>query len=175
MTNTATPPNSGIYSTTESQLTHFFTIAEHVLLRYGLVVILLWIGGMKFTSYEAHGIMGLEANSPFFRPLLAAFGVQGLSNIIGVAEITTGLLLIADRFSPRAGLVGSAIAIVTFLSTLSFLFTTPGWEPSLGGFPALSAGVGQFLLKDIVLLGAAVYTARQSLASMAAIKDNHMR
>lgn len=84
-------------------------------------------------------------------------------------------MLIAGRFSARAGLVGSAIAIVTFLTTLSFLFTTPGWEPSLGGFPALSAGVGQFLLKDIVLLGASVYTARQSRASIAAIKDNQMK
>ena len=41
-----------------------------------------------------------------------------------------------------------------FLTTLSFLFSLPGWEQSLGGFPALS-GNGGFLLKDIVLLGAA--------------------
>jgi Protein of unknown function, DUF417 len=38
-----------------------------------------------------------------------------------------------------------------FLTTFSFLFTTPGWEPSLGGFPAVSAMPGQFVLKDIVL------------------------
>ena len=24
--------------------------------RYGLVIVLLWIGGMKFTAYEAEGI-----------------------------------------------------------------------------------------------------------------------
>jgi reactive chlorine resistance protein C len=40
-----------------------------------------------------------------------------------------------------------------FLTTLSFLFSTPGWEPSLGGFPALSGSVVQFLIKDVVLLG----------------------
>jgi uncharacterized membrane protein YkgB len=45
-----------------------------------------------------------------------------------------------------------------FLTTLSFLFTTPGWEPTLG-FPAISALPGQFVLKDIVLLGAAIFTA----------------
>jgi uncharacterized membrane protein YkgB len=50
-----------------------------------------------------------------------------------------------------------------FLSTLSFLLTTPGWEPSLGGFPALSALPGQFLLKDVVLLGAALVTAGEAL------------
>lgn len=175
MTNTAPTPNPGMHSSTENQLTHIFAISERILLRYGLALLLLWFGGMKFTSYEAHGIMGLEANSPLFRPLLAALGVQGLANVIGVTEIATALLLIAGRFSPRIGLVGSAIAIVMFLTTLSFMITTPGWEPSLGGFPALSSGIGQFLVKDIVLLGASVYTTRQSLASIAAVKDNQMK
>ena len=142
------------------------TLAEHILLRFGLALVLVWIGGMKFTSYEAHGIMGLEANSPLLHPLLTALGVQGLANLIGVTEITTAILLVAGKFYPRIGIVGSVIAIVMFLTTLSFLITTPGWEPSLGGFPALSGAVGQFLIKDIVLLGAAVYTARESLRSM---------
>jgi len=52
---------------------------------------------------------------------------------------------------------GSAAAVIMFLTTLSFLFSTPGWEPSLGGFPSLSALPGQFLLKDWVLLGAALW------------------
>lgn len=138
-------------------------VAEKYLLRFGLVLILFWIGGMKFTSYEAEGIRPLEANSPLFGWLLAILGTQGISNLLGVAEIMTGLLLLAHFVSPRAGLVGSILAGSTFLTTLTFLFTTPGWEPSLGGFPAISAMPGQFLLKDIVLLGAAVHTARQSL------------
>ena len=50
-----------------------------------------------------------------------------------------------------------------FLTTLSFLFSTPGWEPSLGGFPALSVVPGQFLLKDVVLLGAAVWSLGAAL------------
>jgi uncharacterized membrane protein YkgB len=33
-----------------------------------------------------------------------------------------------------------------------------GWEPSLGGFPAPSGAVGQFLIKDVVLLGAAIWS-----------------
>jgi hypothetical protein len=52
---------------------------------------------------------------------------------------------------------------------LTFLFTTPGWESTLGGFPALSAPVGQFLLKDIVLLGAAVFTAGEAFAAVSAL------
>ncbi len=120
------------------------TVAEYILLRYGLALVLIWIGGMKFTSYEAHGIMGLEANSPFMRPLLAGLGVQGLADLLGVTEITTAILLITGRFFPRVGLVGSSIAILMFLTTLSFLITTPGWEPNLSGFPALAGAVGQF-------------------------------
>ena len=146
-------------------------VAEQFLLRYGLALVLIWIGGMKFTSYEAHGIMGLEANSPVIRPLLAVLGVQGLADLPGVTEITTAILLIVGRFFPRVGLVGSSIAILMFLTTLSFLVTTPGWEPSLGGFPALSGAVGQFLIKDIVLLGAAVYTAQESLMYMPRYAD----
>jgi reactive chlorine resistance protein C len=142
------------------------TKAEHILLRYGLALILVWIGGMKFTSYEANGIRGLEANSPFLNPFLNLLGTQGLANIIGIVEITAALLLIVGPLWPRAGIVGSVIAVFTFLTTLTFLFTTPGWEPALGGFPALSGSVGQFLIKDIVLLGAPVYTARESLAAL---------
>jgi uncharacterized membrane protein YkgB len=50
-----------------------------------------------------------------------------------------------------------------FLATLTFLISTPGWEPSLGGLPVLSGPVGQFLIKDVVLLGAALYTAGDAL------------
>src|SRR5215217_3447643 len=55
------------------------------------------------------------------------------------------------------------LAVFTFLTTLTFLFSLPGWEKSLGGFPALS-GSGGFLLKDVVLLGAALFTLGDSLA-----------
>ena len=67
-------------------------------------------------------------------------------------------------WSARVAALGSAMAVVMFLTTLSFLFSTPGWEPSLGGFPALSAVPGQFLLKDVVLLGAAVWSLGEALS-----------
>jgi reactive chlorine resistance protein C len=38
-------------------------IGTHIT-RYGLAIVLLWIGGMKFTAYEAEGIKPLVANSP---------------------------------------------------------------------------------------------------------------
>lgn len=129
------------------------------LVRYGLVIVLGWIGAMKFTSYEAGGIKGLVENSPLINFGYHLFSVQGFSNLIGVAEILIGLLIAARPWSPKASVVGSAMALVMFATTLSFLLSTPGvWEPSLGGFPALSALPGQFLLKDLVLFGAAFWS-----------------
>ena len=62
--------------------------------------------------------------------------------------------------------VTAILAIGLFATTLSFLFTTPGWEPTLG-FPALSAMPGQFLLKDIVFLGASIWSLGESLKAAA--------
>jgi len=137
-----------------------------MLLRYGLALIFLWIGGMKFTAYEAQGIRPLAENSPLMSWLLAVLGTQAFSNLLGLVEIATGVLLALRPVSALAAAIGGGMAIATFLTTLSFLFTTPGWERSLGGFPALSALPGQFLLKDVVLLGAAVWSLRDALAAL---------
>jgi len=80
--------------------------------------------------------------------------VQAFSNLLGTVEIAVAVMIAMRPLSARVAAVGSAMAVIMFLTTLSFLFSTPGWEPSLGGFPALSVVPGQFLLKDVVLLGA---------------------
>ena len=134
------------------------------LLRYGLVLILGWIGAMKFTAYEAEGIQALVATSPLMSWMYKVFSLQATSNIIGVAEITAAVLIAIRPLSPRLSAIGSVLAVCTFLATLTFLFSLPGWEKSLGGFPALS-GSGGFLLKDFVLLGAAFWTLGHSLTA----------
>ena len=54
-------------------------------------------------------------------------------------------------------------AIGLFVTTLSFLITTPGViEPSAGIAGALSS-TGQFLIKDAALLGVAVWTLTDAL------------
>lgn len=68
---------------------------------------------------------------------------------------------------PKAALLGALGALATFAVTVSFLFTAPVTEPSLGGFPALSVVPGQFLLKDIVLLAAAGLLAGDTLRRLA--------
>jgi uncharacterized membrane protein YkgB len=139
-------------------------IGTHVT-RYGLVVVLLWIGGMKFTAYEAEGIRPLVSNSPLMGWVYGFMSVTAFSALLGVVEIAIGLLIALRPVWPVVSAVGSGLAAGMFLTTLTFLFTTPGWEPSLGGFPALSAMPGQFVLKDLVLLGAALWTAGEALAA----------
>ena len=131
----------------------------HELARYGLVVVVGWIGLMKFTAYEAEGIRPFVGNSP---PLSWVYGLMSaytFSALLGVVEVAIALLIATRRFAPRASALGSALAVGMFLTTLSFLVTTPGvWEPSLGGFPALSALPGQFLIKDLALLGISLWS-----------------
>lgn len=136
------------------------------LLRYGLVLILLWIGGMKFTLYEAEGIKPLVETSPLMSWLYSFLSIQAVSNLLGVTEIFIALMIALRPVSPRLCALGSALAIPMFITTLSFLFTLPGWESTLGGFPALS-GSGGFLLKDILLLGVAVWSLGESLGASA--------
>src|SRR3954471_11868481 len=106
------------------------------LARYGLVVVVGWIGLMKFTAYEAEGIRPFVANSPLMSWVYGLTSVQGFSAVLGVVEVASALLIAARPFAPRVSALGSALAVGMFLATLSFLVTTPGvWEPSLGGFP----------------------------------------
>ena len=133
-------------------------------IRYGLVLVLGWIGAMKFTTYEAEGIKTLVQTSPLMSWMYKVFSLQATSNIIGIAELTAAALIAIRPLAPKLSAIGSVLAVFTFLTTLTFLFSLPGWEASLGGFPALS-GSGGFLLKDAVLLGAAFFTLGDSLAS----------
>ena len=139
-----------------------FNSLGRILLRYGLVLVLGWIGAMKFTAYEAKGIEGLIKTSPLMAWMYHFLSLQAASNVIGVTELTAALLLAIKPLAPKLSALGSVLAVFTFLATLSFLFSLPGWEKSLGGFPALS-GSGGFLLKDVVLFGAAFFTLGESL------------
>lgn len=119
---------------------------------------------MKFTNYEAEGIRPFVENSPLMSWLYQIFSVSQFSAILGVLEIVVGLLIVTRPFSPKLSAYGSLAAAAMFVGTLSFIVTTPGWEPSLG-FPALSVP-GQFLLKDAVLLGASLWTAAEAWNSV---------
>jgi uncharacterized membrane protein YkgB len=129
------------------------------LARYGLVVVVGWIGLMKFTAYEAEGIRPFIAHSPLMSWVYGLMSVRAFSAVLGVVEVAVAVLIAARPYSPRASALGSALAVGMFVTTLSFLVTTPGvWERSAGSFPALSALPGQFLIKDLALLGISLWS-----------------
>lgn len=119
---------------------------------------------MKFFEFEAKGIQPLVQHSPFLNWIYSVLSVQGVSNFFGVFEITAGLLILTRRFSPKLSAIGSLMTIPMFLTTLSFLFTTPkALEPG--------SSAGGFLMKDLILLGAGVFTAGEAL--LAAQRKSH--
>lgn len=137
-------------------------------IRFALVGMLLWVGLLKFTAYEAKAIEPLVSNSPLMSWGYNVLSVQSFSILIGVTEIILGLLIAAHFLSPIASAVGSAGAVVMFLITLSFVFTTPpAWQEGYG-FPFPSPMPGQFLLKDLLALAVAVWLLGQSLTAIAA-------
>jgi reactive chlorine resistance protein C len=147
------------------QLSTIDTVAS-LLGRYGLVVVIGWIGALKFANFEAHQIQPLVANSPFMGWLYDIFPVYTFSALLGVFELAAAVLLAIKPLSPKLSIVGSVQSIVLFLATISFLFTTPGiGEPAGGGFPALSL-IGEFLLKDIPLLGLSFWTLADSIRAV---------
>ena len=157
------------------------------MLRLGLVVVLIWIGGLKFASYEADGIVPLVANSPFmsflyrypppeYREHMNKEGqvvpvnqewnqsnrTYPVSYGLGVVIFSLGIMIALYPIWPQVSAVGSFLLILMSLTTLSFLATTPeAWVPALGdphhGFPYLS-GAGRLVVKDCIMLGAAIFT-----------------
>ncbi|MDQ3686289.1 MAG: DUF417 family protein [Acidobacteriota bacterium] len=133
------------------------------IIRYGLVIVLLWVGALKFTAYESEGIQGLVSNSPLMSWMLSVMSLRTAAALIGVIEITLGVLIATRPFAPFVSAIGSIGAIIMFLTTLTFVFTTPGvWQPGYG-FPFPSPMPGQFLAKDLLFLGAAIWTAGEAL------------
>lgn len=155
------------------------------LLRLAILIIFIWIGGLKFWNYEAEGIVPFVANSPFmnffyekqapeykayklkegeYNPEKQAWHISnntyGFSHGLGILIMTIGVLVFMGTFAPKIGLIGSLLAIVMTIGTLSFLITTPEvWVPDLGsgewGFPLLS-GAGRLVIKDTAILAGAV-------------------
>jgi reactive chlorine resistance protein C len=139
--------------TVSPRATNAIEVMGQAILRYGLVLLLLGSGLAKFTEAEALWIQPLLANSPLSAWIYGVTSVQGASNIIGVVEIVLAGLIAVRRWWPGLCAIGSLGAAVTFLFTFSFVFTTPGQSVELTGF----------LVKDLILLGAALWSAGEAL------------
>jgi uncharacterized membrane protein YkgB len=138
------------------------TILGIEICRYGLAVIIGVIGLSKFTAGEAAAIAPLIGHSPFLA-WTSVFGSQATSNALGSVELVIAFLLLARPFSPRATALGAVLAIGTFLTTLSFLFSTPQ-AFAFNGLAVLG-DVGAFLIKDLGLLGASFVVLGEALSA----------
>ena len=113
------------------------------LLRFSLAIVLFWIGALKFVDPDA--VVGLlQASLPFL-----AF--RGFVYVLGVFEVGAALLLAAGVAQRYVGLLVAGL----FVGTLVIFVVAPAVSYGEGGFPRLSL-VGEFLLKDLVLLSAAL-------------------
>jgi uncharacterized membrane protein YkgB len=121
------------------------------IVRWSIVVLLVLFGALKWTAAEATAIAPFIANSPALRWLAHVFEPQRASEFIGVAEFVIALLIALRHWAPRVSMVGGFLGTMMFVTTLSFIITTPG----------IGDGVG-FLLKDLTLLGGSLWTAGES-------------
>lgn len=128
----------------------------------GVILPLLLIGLLKFTDIEIDALKPVISNTPWLVWLYPVFGEAGASFFLGIVELITALLLIASVWSPRAGVVGGLLALLTFTVTVSTMLALPIWEAGSGGFPFLN-GFGQFLIKDVALLGIAAVVLGDSI------------
>lgn len=150
----------------DSPLVARVTPAGDLAVRYSLVLVVAWIGALKFTSYEANAIQPLVASSPLMSWVYEIFSVTAFSALLGVVELAVAALIAVKPWAPGLSIVGSAMAIGMFVTTLSFMVTTPGvMAPEAGGFPVLSL-VGSFLVKDVVLLAVALWTLGDAVRTL---------
>ncbi len=133
----------------------------HLISRYGLVIVLAWIGFGKYVKMESRVLI---EHNPLMSWVYDVFSVTTVARGLGTMEIVAALLIALRPQWPRLSAIGSALAVLLFMGTLSFLFTTPGVVSThAAGLPVLSALPGQFLLKDVVLIGVALWTLGDAL------------
>ena len=126
-------------------------------LRWSLVLFFVGFSLYKFTPNEAAAVAPLMAHSPVLFWVDPLLGLRGGSDLIGVIEISLGVMIALRHVSPLLSAYGSLATSAVLLITLSFLFTTPGLD-------AASSDAG-FLVKDLTLFGAALWTSAEAFAA----------
>jgi reactive chlorine resistance protein C len=64
-------------------------VAAAYLLRYGLVLVIAWIGFMKFAAYEAAGIQPLMSHSLLMSWVYASFSERALAALLCALEVAS--------------------------------------------------------------------------------------
>lgn len=135
--------------------------------RVAILIVMVWIGGLKVFQYEADGIVPFVANSPLmsffyskkapeYKDYKNPEGKTVQKNIdwheknntypfaygLGIVIIIIGALAFLGIWYNKIGLLGGLLTFGMSLVTLSFLITTPEvYVPDLGGdFPTPEHG-----------------------------------
>ena len=137
---------------------------DYHIIRASMVIVFLFFGYQKWWAYEADRLIPFISNGPLIWWLYPAFGHQGASWFLGVAEWTFGALIFAGFWSKRLGILGALGSTGTFIATVTIIpFMPDGWDAAAGGFPAMTGNV-PFLMKDVVLLAVSLYLLKQDAA-----------
>jgi uncharacterized membrane protein YkgB len=141
-----------------------FHLAGHLVARYGAAALLLWTGAMTFIPRESERVEQLLAFSAIMCWDYEVMSACQFSAVLGVVEIVIGLLIALRPMWPMVSAIGSLLAAGMILTALALFFLAHTSEPSLGGFAAIAAP-GQFVLRDVVLLGASLSSAGEALVA----------
>ena len=136
---------------------------DYHFVRASMVIIYAFFGYQKWFNYEAQALIPYINHGPLIFWMYSVFGIRGATWFLGVAEWTFGLLLLLGFWNKQLGILGAIGSCFSFIATFTILpFFPNGWEPSAGGFPAMTEHVA-FLMKDLVLLAASFYLLRQDV------------
>ncbi|ANE53065.1 DUF417 family protein [Flavisolibacter tropicus] len=129
------------------------------LTRIAILIVMVWIGGLKAFQYEADGIVPFVANSPlmnfFYNQKAPEYkqyknpegktvqknidwhkknGTYSFSYGLGIVIVIIGVLTLSGIWNAKVGLLGGVLTVGMSLVTLSFLITTPeAFVSNLGG------------------------------------------
>jgi uncharacterized membrane protein YkgB len=143
---------------------------DYHFIRASMVIIFLFFGYQKWFNYEAQALIPYITHGPLIFWMYPVFGIRGATWLLGVAEWTFGLLLLLGFWNKQLGILGAIGSCFSFIATFTILpFFPSGWEPSAGGFPAMTEHVA-FLMKDLVLLAASFYLLKQDVLRTASAR-----
>ncbi|MCU4174140.1 DUF417 family protein [Carboxylicivirga sp. N1Y90] len=138
-----------------------FKSLSHFILRYGLAIVFIWLGLLKFKNTEADYLNDILKNSSLFSWLLKYITAYTFTLVLAYLQMIIGILLMLKPVSKKLSFIGAIIAVIILTISVSTLFTSGHVWQSGYGFPELSK-LGQSILKDIILLGAAAWCVGDS-------------
>ena len=131
------------------------------ILRYGLGIVIIWLGFLKFKNSEADYTHQLISGG-YMSWILKYIIPSALNQIVAYLQIVIGFFIMVKPISRKLSFWGGLAASVMFLFSVSLLFSSDVVWLAGYGFPELSK-IGQTILKDFVLFGAAAWCVGDSM------------